>query len=200
MAEEIINGIEVRQLGRFIHRLRRGPELGRFQFRVRNRWLERGGHSQSTVRGFYGAGEEQNGRRFRMEADEPKLLLGEDAGPNPVEYLLGALASCLTGALVYHAAARGIRIESCECELTGELDARGFLGIAPEVRKGYQSIEVRFKVKSDGTREQLEECARFSPVLDVVMHGTEVELDIENIGEQVQREEPSRVQEEPRAT
>jgi uncharacterized OsmC-like protein len=178
MAERKINGLDVEALGRTIAGVREDPELGAFEFRTRTRWLE-GGNNRTTITSFHGVGQENDERRFVVEADEPSVLLGRDRAPNPVEYLLEALASCLTSAMVYQAAARGIVIDECECELRGELDVRGFLGLSPDARKGYRRIEARFRVKSTGTAEELEECARFSPVLDVVSNGTEVALEIE---------------------
>jgi uncharacterized OsmC-like protein len=107
------------------------------------------------------------------------VLLGEDRTANPVEYLLHALASCLTSSIIYKAAARGITIESVESTLEGDLDARAFLEVSNDERKGYQHIRATFKIKSDASPEVLKECAEFSPVLDVVTHGTAVSLRIE---------------------
>lgn len=116
-----------------------------------------------------------------LEADEPPVLLGEDRTANPVEYLLHALASCLTSSIIYKAAARGITIESIESKLVGDLDACAFLELSNDVRKGYQNIRATFKVKSDASAEALKACAEFSPVLDVVTHGTPVSLRIEKV-------------------
>lgn len=90
-----------------------------------------------------------------FDADEPPLLLGKDHAANPAEYVLHALVACLTTSLVYHAAARGIRIESVESTLEGDLDLQGFLGLSDQVRRGYKDIRVNFVVKSDAGPEQL---------------------------------------------
>lgn len=179
---ETVNGVDVHGLGDIIEKVRADPSLARFRFCVSNRWDE-GGHSETTIDGFYGANAEQTSdhRPFTLEADEPPVLLGEDRAPNAVEHLLNALATCLTGALAYHAAARGIRLDRVESRLRGEIDLRGFLGISDQVRKGFQHIEASFRVTGDGTEEQLEECLRFSPVLDVVTHGTDVALHVEKL-------------------
>lgn len=179
---EAVNGVDVQGLGDIIDKIRADPSLAQFRFRVSNRWDE-GGHSETTIDGFYGACTEQttDNRPFKLEADEPPVLLGQDRAPNAVEHLLNALATCLTGALAYHAAARGIHLDRIESHLRGEIDLRGFLGISDEVRKGYQHIEVSFRVAGDGTEEQLEECLRFSPVFDVVSHGTDVSLRVEKM-------------------
>jgi uncharacterized OsmC-like protein len=176
----IINGIDVVEFENTIQAVKAQPELGKFQFRATNRW-EMGGYNRTRISGFYGAGEEQGAedRDFVLEADEPPVLLGEDRTANPVEYLLLALASCLTSTIIYKAAARGITIESVESTLDGDLDARAFLELSNEVRKGYQNIRATFKVKSDASAEELKECAQYSPVLDVVSNGTPVSLRVE---------------------
>ena len=176
----ITNGIDVTEYEKTVQAVKAQPALGKFKFRARNRW-EMGGYNRTTIKGFYGAGEEHGTehRNFVLEADEPPVLLGEDRTANPVEYLLHALAACLTSSIVYKAAARGITIESLESRLEGDLDARAFLELGNDVRKGYQNIRATFKVKSDASAEALKACAEFSPVLDVVTHGTPVSLAIE---------------------
>lgn len=180
MPAKMVNGIDVHALGEAIHEFRHSPALAAFRFRAHNEWLGEGGHSRTTISEFYGAGQPQmsESRPFHIEADEPPVLLGRDQGPNPVEVLISALAACLTGAMAYHAAARGHEIRSLHSEIEGEIDLRGFLGIAPEVRRGYQRIRVTFTADSDADASVLEECARFSPVLDVVMNGTVVDLQV----------------------
>jgi uncharacterized OsmC-like protein len=175
-----INGIDVAEFENTVQAVKAQPELGKFQFRATNRW-DMGGYNRTTIKGFYGAGQEHGAedRSFVLEADEPPILLGEDRTANPVEYLLHALASCLTSSIIYKAAARGITIESVESKLEGDLDARAFLELSSDVRKGYQKIRATFKVKSDASAEALKECAECSPVLDVITHGTPVSLRVE---------------------
>jgi uncharacterized OsmC-like protein len=173
----VTNGINVTEYEEIVRAVKDQPELAKFRFRAGNVW-EMGGYNRTTIRGFYGAGEEQGAedRSFVVDADEPPVLLGEDRAPNPVEYLLHALAACLTSSIIYKAAARGIPIESVESTLEGDLDARSFLELSDERRKGYQNIRATFKVKSDASPEVIKELAEFSPVLDVVTHGTPVSL------------------------
>jgi uncharacterized OsmC-like protein len=178
----VINGIDVTEFENTVETVKAEPELAKFQFRAKNRW-DMGSHNRTTIRGFYGAGEEHGtqDRNFVLEADEPPVLLGEDRTANPVEYLLHALASCLTSTIIYKAAARGITIESLESTLEGNLDARAFLEVSDEERKGYQDIRITFTVKSDASPQELKECAEFSPVLDVVTRGTPVSLQIQKV-------------------
>jgi uncharacterized OsmC-like protein len=116
---------------------------------------------------------------FVLDADEPPVLLGQDAGANPVEYVLHALAACLTTTLVYHAAARGIRVEAVDSALEGDLDLRGFLGLSDEVRKGYHAVRVRMRVKSTAAPAVLRELALYSPVFDIVSNSLPVEVAVE---------------------
>lgn len=175
----IKNGVNVDQLVETIGAVQGNPELAKFEFRTKNNWIE-GGHCVSSMKSFYGVGQEDTTRKetFTMECDHPNVLLGEDKAATPAEVVLHALGSCLTGAMVYHAAANGIEIEGAESSLKGGCDLHGFLGLDPEVRKGFDGITVRLKVKSDATEEQLLNLAKFSPVFDIISNPTPVSIEI----------------------
>lgn len=173
------NGVNVGALFETIAAVGQDPEIAQFRFRASNRWLG-GDRNRTSVTGFYGAKQEQpHARPFEMECGEPPVLLGEDRGANPVEHLLNALAGCLTTTLVYHAAARAIEIQAVDSELEGDLDLRGFLGISPDVRKGYREIRVNMRVKSNGAPAVLRELAHFSPVYDVCSRALPVKVTVE---------------------
>ena len=173
------NGVDRDRLFGTIDAVGANTELGRFQFRARNRWIN-GGHNRTTIKDFYGAGQEDLSRAepFVLDADEPDVLLGENHGANPVEYVLTALAGCLTTSLVYHAAARGITLHGVESRLEGALDLRGFLGMSDDVRNGYESIDVTFTVTGDAPDEVLDELCQVaqqrSPVFDIVTRPVKV--------------------------
>lgn len=175
----VMNGVNVERLDQTIHAVQKDPGLAKSQFRAINRWVS-GGHNRSTIQGFYAAGQEDTSRTrpFVLDADEPPVLLGQDKGANPVEFVLHALAACVTTSLVYHAAARGIRLESVESQLEGDIDLQGFLGLSDQVRRGYKEIRVKFSVKSDASPEQLEELTKFSPVYDIVSNPVPVSISI----------------------
>lgn len=175
----IKNGVNVDQLVETIGAVQGNPELAKFEFRTKNNWIE-GGHCVSSMKSFYGVGQEDTTRKetFTMECDHPNVLLGEDKAATPAEVVLHALGSCLTGAMVYHAAANGIEIEGAESSLKGGCDLHGFLGLDPEVRKGFDGITVRLKVKSDASEEQLLNLAKFSPVFDIISNPTPVAIEI----------------------
>ncbi len=178
-----INGVKVDQLFATINAIKDNPGLAKFKFRAANEWVN-GGHNRTTIKDFYGAGQEDTSRRqtFVFDNDEPAVLLGEDNGANPVEFVLHALAGCLTTSLVYHAAAQGIKIEAVESKFEGELDLRGFLGMSENVRNGYENIRVTFKIKADAPEEKLKELCELaqqrSPVFDIITNPTPVSVQL----------------------
>ncbi len=176
---QTINGVDTIRLAETVKLIKSDSTLAKFQFRCRNHW-NTAGHNTSAIQDFYGAGAEDTTRTapFIVEADEPSLLLGTDFGANPVEYLLHALAACMTTSMVYHAAAQGIQVRSVQCTIQGDIDLRGFLGLDPTVRKGYQGIRVVFDVQSDATADTLAEMALFSPVRDSLTNPVPVSLEI----------------------
>jgi len=176
--QQTTNGVEVNRMFETISAVKAQPELAAFKFRIANRWAGCG-ENHTEVKGFRGCCQEmEHARKFTMVADEPDVLLGKDNGANPVEYLLHALAACLTTSMVYHAAAKGIAIEAVESTLEGDLDLRGFLGLDPTVRNGYQQIRMNMKIKANATDEQIEQLGAlgptFSPVFDSVTKGVPV--------------------------
>jgi len=179
-AANVVNGVDLEVLGGTVSAVQAEPELGVCRFRARNTWVD-GARNESRVTGFYGAAQEIAHRQpFTMIADEPPILAGNDDGANPVEHLLHALASCLTTAMVAHAAVRGIRIEAMESELEGDLDLNGFLGLNPETPKGYTDIRVKFRVDAaDGDIDAIRELAEFSPVFNTLTNGVNVDVQVE---------------------
>ena len=174
-----VNGVDVGQLETTIDAIQQTPELAKFTFRATNKWFS-GGHNRSTIKEFYGACQEDSTRTkpFELDADEPPVLLGKDNGANPAEFVLHALASCLTTSLVYHASARGIHIESVESKLDGDIDLHGFLGLSKDIRKGYRNINVKFTVKSDADPQVLRELCQYSPIFDVISNPVPVNVSV----------------------
>jgi uncharacterized OsmC-like protein len=178
----IVNGVHVDRLSATIAAVAADPALARFQFRARNQWIN-AGYSRTTVQGFYGAGQEDTTRSapFTVDTDEPPVLLGENRAPNTAEYVLHALAACLSGTIVYHAAARGIALDDLQTTIEGDLDLRGFLGLDDTVRPGYEQIRVTLNAGGDFDDDQLAELAdliRYSPVRDIVSNPVPVAVDV----------------------
>jgi len=180
-----INGVDPTRLQETVSTVKASPELATFKFQLENRWIN-AGENRSEVASFCWNGQSLSHKnKFVLAADEPEALLGNDEGANPVEYLLHALASCVTTSMVYHAAARGIAIEEVESSLEGDLDLRGFLGLDPSVRNGFQQIRMTLRIRADATDEQLAELGRlgptFSPVYDSILRGVPIAVSTERI-------------------
>jgi uncharacterized OsmC-like protein len=174
------NGIHMATLQETVHAIEQEPDLGQCKFRARNTWLG-GNHNCTTITGFYGARQEiAHKQQYELHADEPPILAGNDEGANPVEHLLNALAACVTTSMVAHAAVRGIHIEELESELEGDIDLRGFLGLANDVPKGFTEIRVRFKVRADvDNMERLKRLTTYSPVFNTITQGANVDVQVE---------------------
>ena len=175
MAQETkkLNGLDTTQMAGTIEAIQQQPALARFEFRNRNQWVD-GGENRSTIRGFYGAGQEDSSRTepFEFVNGEPPVLLGNNEGANPVEFLLHALAGCVTTTFVLHATARGIRVDSISTEMEGEINLRGLLGLDDSVTPGYEQIRMRMDIKADCSDEELDELLAYtrdhSPVCETV--------------------------------
>lgn len=179
----IINGVDVDQLFGTVEAIKGTPEIAKFQFRITNKWID-GGNNHISVREFHGAQQEHvHEVPFELEADEHQVLLGEDKGPNPVEYLLAGLSGCLTSSLVYHAAARGIKVRGLQSRVEGDLDLRGFLGLSDNVPVGYEEIRVYFTIDADVSEAQKQEliemAKKYSPVFNSVVNPTSVSVTLE---------------------
>jgi uncharacterized OsmC-like protein len=179
----LVNGVDVEQLVGTIEAIKAKPDLARFTFRAETKWVD-GGHSRTKIQSFYGAGQEDTSRSrpFILEGDEPPVLLGANAGPNAVEAVLHALASCLAVGFVYNAAAQGIKIDALEFHLEGDLDLHAFLGLSDTVRPGYDNIRLTYRVKSSAPREKVEALCEYvqktSPVLDIIRKPVPVTIDL----------------------
>jgi uncharacterized OsmC-like protein len=182
--EQFVNGVNVSKLFGTVEAIKGNPDIAKFNFKAKGKWIN-GGHNRTSINEFYGACQNfQRNQSFIFEKDEPPVLLGEDHGANPVEYVLAALDGCLTTSLIYHAAAKGIKIDEVETSFSGDLNLHGFLGLDENTRNGYEKIKVTFNIKSDAPREKLQELVQLaqnrSPVFDIVSHPTPVEVSLED--------------------
>ncbi|MBI3942362.1 MAG: OsmC family protein [Chloroflexi bacterium] len=181
--QTVVNGVNVDQLVGTINAIKSNPELAKFRFRATTGWIN-GGHSQTRIQGFYGAGTEDTSRSkpFILDGDEPPVLLGENTGPNAVEVVLHALASCLAVGFVYNAAAQGIKVEALDFEIEGDLDLHAFLGLSDKTRPGYHNIRVTYRAKTDAPREKVEALCEYvqktSPVLDILRNPVPVTISL----------------------
>jgi uncharacterized OsmC-like protein len=176
------NGVDTPALLTTINAVGAQPELAKFKWRATSRW-QQGTHSRAQIASFYGAGSEQmHAREFTFDADHPAVLTGRDNGATPVEILLVALAACLTAGIGNIAAVRRVTLYEVECQIEGDHDLRGLLGLSDAVRSGFDEIRVNFKIKGDAPEEKLkaivEQSSARSAVFDVVSNGTQVKLSV----------------------
>lgn len=180
--QKTINGLNTQQMFETIEAIKNDPSLAHFEFRACNEWIS-GGANRSTWKDFYGAGREDDSRTeaFEYMNGEPPVLLGNNEGGNPVEFLLHALAGCVTTTFVLHAAARGIRIRSLSTRLDGDINLQGLLGLDESVSPGYEAIRIRLKVEADCSERELDDllvyAQRHSPVCNTVCRPVPVKVE-----------------------
>ena len=178
--QKTVNGFKTQDIKDTVGAIMGKPEIGKFKFRVRNNWIS-GGHNRSMIQGFYGGCTEDTSRMepFVYDNSEPPILLGNNEGANPVEFILHGLAGCMTTTMMLHAAAQGISVDRVESCLEGDLDVNGFLGLDEKVRNGYQNICVTFRIEGDLSEEERQKLISFthkSPVFDIVTNKVPVQI------------------------
>jgi uncharacterized OsmC-like protein len=178
-----LNGVDTPNLLGTINVVRDTPALGAFQFRATNTWMT-GTHSRTVIESYSGAGGEHTHRQaFTYDADHPAVLVGADTGPTPVEFLLHALASCLTAGIANISATRGVALTEVRSTVEGDIDLRAIFGLTDEVRNGYQRIRVHFAIKGDAPPDTLraivEQSRARSAVFDVITNRVPVEITVD---------------------
>jgi uncharacterized OsmC-like protein len=181
--QNVKNGVNVDQMMGTIEAVKGTPAIAQFRFRSSSRWTG-GAREQTSFKSFYGAGQEDITRKetFVLDGDEPAILLGTNEAPNAVEATLHALSSCMTVAFIYPAAAQGIKVESLEYTMEGDVDLHGFLNLSDKVRPGLQNIRVKAHVKADAPREKIQElldyATKTSPVMDTIRNPVSVTVEL----------------------
>lgn len=176
------NGLNLEQMEQTINALKQDPSLAQFEFRASNEWVS-GGENRSNIQGFFGAGSEDISRSeaFVYTNGEPPVLLGNNEGANPVEFLLHALAGCVTTTTVLHATARGIRIRKLSTELIGDMDLQGLLALDDNAPVGYRSIRINMNIEADASDEEIDDLLTFakahSPVCNTVCRPVPVTIE-----------------------
>jgi len=176
------NGVDTATLFATLDAVKGTPEIAKFQFRATNKWV-RGTHNRSTIDGFYGAMQEMTHQQpWTFDADHPAVLVGTDNGPTPVEFVLHALAACLTAGLANISAARGVTLTEVESTVEGDIDLLGILGLSDEVRNGFQAIRVSFKVRGDDPeklRKVVDQSRQRSAVFDIISNSVPVSIEVD---------------------
>jgi uncharacterized OsmC-like protein len=176
------NGVNVDALLAARDALTAAPAAAKFRWRATCDWVK-GTHSQSTVEGFFGLGDEHRHKTtFSFDADHPELFASEDRGATPVEYVLVGLAGCLTAGVASVAQNRNIQLRSVKATLEGAMDIQGILGIDGDVRNGFDGVTVRFQIDADASREDIEalvaQSQKRSAVYDIITNPTNVAVEV----------------------
>ena len=176
------NGVNVEALLGAREALSEAPAAAQFQFRATTDWVT-GTHSQSTVEGFSGLGEEQSHRtKFSFDADHPEVFASADNGATPAELALVALASCLTAGVASVAQNREIQLNSMTATIEGDMDVLGILGADPDVRIGFNGITVTYDIDADASHDDLEalvaQSQKRSAVFDIITNPTNVTVKV----------------------
>ena len=177
-----LNGVDVATLFATIDAVKGQPEIAKFQFRATTEWVS-ATHSRSTYSGFYGAMQElEHVHETEVVSDHPTVLVGQDNGPTPVEYLLHAISACLTSGIANIASARGVTLNSVSSTVEGDIDLLGILGLSDSVRNGYEQIKVTFHIDADADEETVrglvEQSRKRSAVYDALTNPTSVVIDV----------------------
>jgi uncharacterized OsmC-like protein len=154
------NGVALDRLFGTIGAVRDDPDLAQFRFTAVSTWIE-GTATRSTFRDWYGIGAtREHTEQWCAQSDHPTL--GHGHGPTPHEYVLHALAACLTLGIATTAAARKIELTKIESIVEGDIDVRGILGVAPDVRNGFSQIRATFTVEGDADNDTLDQLVESS--------------------------------------
>ncbi|MDX2312990.1 MAG: OsmC family protein [Gammaproteobacteria bacterium] len=180
--KSVDNGVNVEALLGAREALTAAPEGAKFTWRATCKWVN-GTHSQSTVKGFFGLGEEQSHKtEFNFDADHPEIFASEDHGATPVELVLAGLASCLTAGVAAVAQMRDIQLNSVSATLEGGMDIQGILGIDSDVRNGFDGIRVHYEIDADASDDDIKalvaQSQKRSAVFDIVANPTNVTVDV----------------------
>lgn len=176
------NGVNVEALLGAREALTEAPEGAKFTWRATCDWIN-GTHSATTVRSFFGLGEEQSHHtEFRFDVDHPEIFASEDHGATPVEVVLAGLAGCLTAGIAAVAQNRNIQLRSVKATLEGGMDLQGMLGIDSDVRNGFDGIKVHYDIDADASKEDIAalvaQSQKRSAVYDIITNPTDVTVTV----------------------
>jgi len=105
-------------------------------------------------------------------ADEPRSLGGTDTAQSPVELLLTSVATCQAATYRLWADELGVALDRVTVEVEGDIDLRGYLGLADDVPPGYTAVRVSVRLEGPEPEERYrllsEEAERHCPLLDAL--------------------------------
>jgi uncharacterized OsmC-like protein len=144
----------------------KADELRSIQKPLKDRYINEPGAALFTLKaqGRLGEGvtcKVQTGRAL-VEAGLHAATGGTGLSACSGDMLLEALVACAGVTLNAVATALGIEIRDGTVHAEGDLDFRGTLGVAKEVRVGFQRIRLRFELDTDAPEDQLASLIRLT--------------------------------------
>ena len=150
------NGVNVQALLDARDALKGSPEATQFTWRASCKWVN-GTHSQATVKGFFGLGEEQSHKTETTLRGRPSRDLRVGGQRDHADRVRARRAGELP-----HRGHRGgcaeprVQLRSVESKLEGKMDIRGILGMDSDVRNGFSDIKVTFNIDADASKQDIE--------------------------------------------
>ena len=158
VANTTINGIDTAALRQTVEAILQDPSKAQTKWQATTEWIS-GTRSETRITTGTISGQRIK-KDFRIFVDEPTQLLGTNKHANPQETLFAALNACMVVGYAALCAHEGIELESLRIETEGDIDLRGFLGIDPSVKPGYEQIRYVVHIKGNATPEQFEKIHR----------------------------------------
>lgn len=151
---KIVNGIDVTSMLQNIEEVKQDANKASSRWFVTTSW--QGGTKTKTHVSGYEIGGEHINKDFTIQTDEPLELGGTNENANPQETLMAAFNSCMTVGYAALCAVEGIELEELSIETSGDIDLRGFFGIDPNIKPGYEQLQYKVHIKGNGTPEQFQ--------------------------------------------
>lgn len=174
----MLNGINLEGLQQYIELITQEPSEAISSYGITAKWL--GGVNTKVSTHNQQVGQKVINKDFEFTIGEPEELLGHNKYPTPQDYLLGGLAGCMVVGFVTNASKKGIKLDSVELTITGDLNLRGFLNVDKEAPVGFDKINFHFDVQGSGTQDDYDEIIgkvqRFSPNYRTISDAVELSV------------------------
>ncbi len=181
----LFNGVDFAQFIDTIDAIKANPALARVTLRAEAEWSN-GAQVRTKIPRSFGHDAEaiHRAQLISFENGERSAQLDDKTAANVMEIILAGLGSCLVMSFVYHATQRGFHVDELGLRLEAEIDLRGFLGLSPQVRPGYQIVRLAAQVKCDAPNQALEKLwehvQKISPVLDIIRNPVPVMIELQD--------------------
>jgi uncharacterized OsmC-like protein len=181
----LFNGVNFAQFIDTIDAIKANPALARMTLRAEVEWSN-GAQVRTKIPRSDGNDAQaiHRAQPISFENRERSAQLDDKTAANAMEIILAGLGSCLVMSFVYHAKQRGFHVDELALRLEAEIDLRGFLGLSPQVRAGYQIVRLAAQVKCDAPGQALEKLwehvQKISPVLDIIRNPVPVTIELQD--------------------